>query len=174
VAYTYDALGQRIAKQVSGVVTRFVWRGGHVVYETDGAGTITDHTDGDRRYYVVQDALRSVRGLVRREANGSLTWVAAYRYSAYGQVLSAEGEYPFPLRFRWGGAMLDAEAGLYFLRTRHYDPRFGRFLQEDAIGFSGGGNLYAYAAGRPTDRLLRPWRGQNRVCPWPPTFSNGS
>jgi len=82
VVYAYDGLGQRIARRLGGSVTRFIWRGGHVLFETDSAGAIlrsytwgigdddlvaiTNHQDGNKRYYVVQDLLRSVRGLVER------------------------------------------------------------------------------------------------------------
>jgi RHS repeat-associated protein len=34
--------------------------------------------------------------------------------------------------------MFDEETGFYFLRTRSYDARFGRFIQADDIGFTGG------------------------------------
>ena len=40
-AYTYDVLGTRIAKKVDTTITRFVWRSGHVIYETTGDGTRT-------------------------------------------------------------------------------------------------------------------------------------
>jgi RHS repeat-associated protein len=142
-------------------------RGGHIIYETGitptllrsytwGSGTddlvaIFDHQAG-QRYYVVQDELRSYRGLVRRDAAGG-TWLMAYRYSAYGEGLTGEGPGPgFTIRFWWAGAQMDLETGLYFLRTRYYDPTFGRFTQEDAAGYGGGGNLYAYAGGNPTER----------------------
>jgi RHS repeat-associated protein len=142
-------------------VTRFVWRSGHVLYETSPGGTITvsyqwgmgtddlvavhDHATG-AHYYVVQDKLRSVRGLVHRDG----TWVASWRYRAYGVVLDSAGSAPAGLtRFRWAGAQWDAETGFYFLRTRYYDPPVGRFVQEDKLGRAGGANLYAYAGGRP-------------------------
>ncbi len=169
--YAYDALGQRIAKKVNGVVTRFVWRGGHVVFETDNGGTITrsytwgtgtddliaihEHAAGTH-LYVVQDRLRSVRGLVQRTTTRGV-WVAAWRYHIYGDSLGGEGGVGFPVRFRWAGAQYDAETGLYYLRNRYYSPAFGRFLSEDPIEFAGGGNLYAYGAdptsGRDPDGL---------------------
>jgi len=150
-----------------------VWRGGHVLFETTEAGTITrsytwgigaddlvaitNHQDANKRYYVVQDLLRSVRGLVERTATGGV-WRAAWRYTPYGEMLTTDGSVNFPVRFRWAGAMYDEETGLYFLRTRSYDPRFGRFIQEDVAGFAGGGNLYAYASdptsGRDPDGMM--------------------
>jgi RHS repeat-associated protein len=42
-----------------------------------------------------------------------------------------------------------AETGLYFYRARHYSPQWGRFLQPDPIGYSGGINLYAYVGNDP-------------------------
>jgi len=171
MTYAYDALGQRIARRFNGVTTRFVWRGGHVLYETTEAGAITrSYTWGigdddliaihdsttSRHYYVVQDLLRSVRGLVER-TGGTGAWRVAWRYTPYGESFTTDGSVNFPVRFRWAGAMYDEETGLYFLRTRSYDPRLGRFLQEDVAGFAGGGNLYAYAddptSGRGTWRM---------------------
>lgn len=135
-----------------------------MLYETTGTGTITrsytwgigdddliaitNHQDGNKRYYVVQDLLRSVRGLVERTGTNG-TWRVAWRYTPYGESFTTDGSVNFTVRFRWAGAMLDEETGLYFLRTRSYDPRFGRFIQADVAGFAGGGNLYAYAGGDP-------------------------
>ncbi|MDF9618450.1 RHS repeat-associated core domain-containing protein, partial [Pseudomonas entomophila] len=36
------------------------------------------------------------------------------------------------------------ETGLHYNRYRYYDPRAGRFLSQDLIGYQGGLNLYAY------------------------------
>ena len=85
-----------------------------MLYETSGAGTITrsytwglgaddlvaitDHGPA-RRYYVVQDELRSVRALIERTGSSG-TWRAAWRYTPYGEELLAEGGLEFPLRFR--------------------------------------------------------------------------
>ena len=44
----------------------------------------------------------------------------------------------------------DEETGLYFYRARYYDPKLGRFLNVDPIGFDGGDtNLYAYVGNNP-------------------------
>ncbi|MEK6776078.1 MAG: RHS repeat-associated core domain-containing protein, partial [bacterium] len=44
----------------------------------------------------------------------------------------------------------DKESGLYFYRARYLDPRIGRFLTEDPIGFEGGDvNLYNYVWANP-------------------------
>jgi type VI secretion system secreted protein VgrG len=71
----------------------------------------------------------------------------SWRYRIYGEVLSQAGSDSLGLRFRWAGAQWDEETGLYYLRSRYYDPALGRFIQEDPIGRAGGLNLYAYADG---------------------------
>ena len=50
---------------------------------------------------------------------------------------------------------------LYFYRARYYDPKAGRFLSKDLIGFTSGDvNLYRYVGNNPTD-LSDPWG----LCP---------
>ena len=169
--YGYDVLGRRIAKRVysaatGGTVayTRFVYHGAHVAFETDSAGTTglrytwglaTDDVLAIRdaagnHYYVVQDLLSSVRGLVKRDG----TWVRSLQYGAYGAVLrdTASASAPtWELRYRWTGREYDAETGWYFFRSRSYDPAARRFVQEDAIGYAGSANVYAYGDGAPLD-----------------------
>jgi RHS repeat-associated protein len=166
--YSYDAVGRRIVKRVfpgyagAGYI-RMIYRGGAVVAETDSVGTTltlgytwglgTDNLVAVRRYsdsqtwYVIQDQLHQVRGLTKRDG----TWVASWRYGAYGTVIDSAGAAPFTLRYRWTGRELDAETGLYFFRARYYDPVVSRFTQEDPIGFAGGLNLYGYGDGNPTN-----------------------
>ncbi|MBR2968458.1 MAG: hypothetical protein IKC36_01295 [Clostridia bacterium] len=37
--------------------------------------------------------------------------------------------------FRYRGYYYDAETGLYFLKTRYYDPELGRFITIDDISY---------------------------------------
>ncbi len=169
--YGYDVLGRRIAKRVyasltGGTVafTRFVYHGAHVAFETDSAGSIglrytyglaTDDVLAIRdaagnHYYVVQDQLHSVRGLVKRDG----TWVRSLRYGPYGAVIDSAGPpvSGWELRYRWTGREYDAETGWYYFRARYYDPAVRRFAQEDPIGYGGGSNVYAYGAGGPLEK----------------------
>jgi RHS repeat-associated protein len=46
----------------------------------------------------------------------------------------------------------DAESGLMFYRARYYDPKLGRFISQDPIGFDGGDlNLYRYVFNDPAN-----------------------
>ena len=56
--------------------------------------------------------------------------------------------------FRYRGYYYDVETGLYFLKTRYYDPETGRFINADSIAFLSaafinGTNLYAYCCNNP-------------------------
>ena len=54
----------------------------------------------------------------------------------------------------WFGTLLEEKrdgSGLLYMRNRYYDPKQGRFTQEDPIGLAGGLNLYGYANGDPVN-----------------------
>ncbi len=166
--YGYDVLGRRVARRVYLAAlpgsevreTRYLYQGGHVGAETDAAGNIkwkyfwgpgTDNLIGlqdstGTQYYVVQDQLGSVRGLVRRDG----TWIMHQRFTPYGTLLardSAGSSMPKGLHVGWTGREYDAETGFTFHRARYYSPDQRRWTQEDPIGYAGGGNLYAYVGG---------------------------
>ena len=56
--------------------------------------------------------------------------------------------------FRYRGYYYDVETGLYFLKTRYYDPEIGRFITIDDLQYLdpetiNGLNLYAYCGNNP-------------------------
>ena len=56
--------------------------------------------------------------------------------------------------FRYRGYYYDVETGLYYLKTRYYDPEVGRFITIDDISYLApdtinGLNLYAYCGNNP-------------------------
>ncbi len=162
--YGYDVAGRRIVKRVYSTATggtlgylRMVYAGNQVAFETDsnntslatiytwgpGVDNLVAVQVGATQYTVVTDALGSVRALVRRSDGAGM---GRLRYDPYGQLIDSAGPQPV-LRYRWTGREWDAETGFYFHRSRYYDPGVGRFVQEDQIGYAGGGNLYAYVNG---------------------------
>ncbi len=58
------------------------------------------------------------------------------------------------LRYVWHGSLLEGKRDVSaydYRRNRFYDPRTGRFTQEDPIGLAGGLNLYGFANGDPVN-----------------------
>jgi RHS repeat-associated protein len=67
--------------------------------------------------------------------------------SAYGEAIPYGDGPP-----SWFGSMLTGmqdASGYLYRRNRYYDPKTGRFTQEDPIGLAGGMNAYGYAEGDP-------------------------
>jgi RHS repeat-associated protein len=76
--------------------------------------------------------------------------VKNYQYRSFGEIYSETGSLVQPFTFT--GREYDPESGLYYYRARYYDPRAGRFISKDPIGFAGGDvNLYRYvdSVGKP-------------------------
>jgi RHS repeat-associated protein len=71
------------------------------------------------------------------------TEIARYVSDDFGNPQGVVGSSPNP--FRFAGAFLDSETGLYQMRGRYYDPAFGRFLSRDINP----GNSYSYCRNNP-------------------------
>ena len=156
--YGYDGWGQRVRKSVNSVITRYLLHNANVVMEIDAYNGIlaeytyypgADRPHGMRRggvqYYYAQDAEGNVRGLI----NTAGAVVASYDYSPQGELVGSTGSVTNPYRYK--GREWDAEAGLYFMRARYYDPKVARFVSEDPIGVAGGLSLYAFGGGDPVN-----------------------
>jgi len=89
------------------------------------------------------DALGSIVALAN--AAGT-TLPTTYAYSPFGATQQSGTTSPNPFQFT--GRENDP-TGLYYLRARYYNPTWSRFISEDPIGLSGGGNLYAYVGNNP-------------------------
>jgi RHS repeat-associated protein len=164
VTYGYDAAGRQVSQTVGGSTTNSLWDEqsayGDVVLETagssgavqasytlDGQGTLLAQTRGSTTSYVLPDGQGSVRAL----ANSAGTLTDTYRYDAYGNLVSSQGTTTNP--YRYDGQRLDAQTGLYQLRTRSYDPTTGRFVSRDTAGVNLSSpvelNRYSYAGDNP-------------------------
>ncbi|UPF03554.1 RHS domain-containing protein [Pseudomonas mosselii] len=97
--------------------------------------------------------------------HGEVAWTAQYK--AWGEVKEDRSEWAKqnglnnPIRFQ--GQYHDHETGLHYNRYRYYDPRAGRFINQDPISYTGGLNLFAYAP-NPVEWVdpLGLWKGQPR------------
>ncbi|WP_266169719.1 RHS repeat-associated core domain-containing protein [Dyella subtropica] len=161
-SYSYNALGQRIAKSVTfpqavsqrfaydessqligeyGSASRdYIWLDNVPVAVVDTTGTTSTVS------YVHADGLNTPRAIT--DATGAVIWQWAYQGNPFGeqQPTSSNG-YTFNLRFP--GQYYDLESGQYYNQQRDYDPFTGRYRQSDPIGQRGGRNTYAYVDSDP-------------------------
>ena len=148
----YDAEGLRYAVTENGKTTNFVYRNGMPVSELDAdknpvrgyvlGNEYISQVNGTTFGYYLNDGQGSVRYLTG--SDGSIR--NHYRYSAFGETITAEET--VPNRLRYNGQMADGLTGLYYLRARYYNASLGRFTQEDVI-YNDGLNLYAYCNSNP-------------------------
>jgi RHS repeat-associated protein len=159
IEYRYDELGRRVSRSVGGTLDSiYVYRGGQIIAETNGAGQVT------RRYVyglrghvpvameeggVVYRLLTDVRGSVRAVAHASNgTIVQRLTYGPFGETI--EDTRPGRQPFAYAGGLYDHETGLTRFGARDYDPKIGRWLAKDPIGFAGGdASLYSYVGQDP-------------------------
>lgn len=97
--------------------------------------------------YYHADGLGSVTSL----SNAAGALAQSYTYDSFGKQTASSGSLTNP--FRYTARESDAETGLYYHRARYYDSTAGRFINEDPIGFLGGGNFYAYVSNDPANHL---------------------
>lgn len=160
-SYRYDGLGRRIEKNVGGRVTRYVNDGLDIVLELDGSNAlVARYRHGERldqplsmtrqgeTYFFHADHIGSVRIL----SNGAGAAASRYEYDSHGNLVTAAVGIENPLAY--AGRPLDPETGFLYYRARYYDPRTGRFVSPDPIGFRGGdANLYRYVGNNPVNRV---------------------
>ena len=159
-SYQYDALGNRVQKNINGTVTNYAYSGGQILAEYDGSWTLHARyvyapgidrplamwRDG-KWYFFVRDRLGSVRELLDQTGNT----VESYDYDAYGAVVGgATGKSVSSLHpFGFASSQYDAESGLCYMRACYYDPAAGRFIERDPWASAGATHPYQYADGDP-------------------------
>ena len=155
-SYRYDGLGRRIEKVGNGITRRYVYDGEDILLEYDGSNVLQARytrgpgidepiamSRGGVNYFYHQDGLGTITDLT----DSSGTTAQSYAYDAYGNIIQQTGTVDNP--YTYTGREFDAETGLYYYRARYYDPRIGRFINEDTARFAGGSNLYAYVRNNP-------------------------
>jgi RHS repeat-associated protein len=65
-----------------------------------------------------------------------------YTYDSFGNTTNSTGS--VTNYFRYTAREFDSETGIYYYRSRYYDPSAGRFISEDPTRFDAGVNFYAY------------------------------
>ncbi|ERN39820.1 RHS repeat-associated core domain protein [Rubidibacter lacunae KORDI 51-2] len=170
VEYRYDVLDRRVAKVIdldgdgpaAATSQYFVYDGEHIALVFDESGTLVQRylhgpfidqvlaeetADGVR--WTLTDHLGSIAYILNE--NGEI--LNHLIYDSFGNVVH-ETDSSVDFRFGFTGRERDEETGLHYYRARYYDPRTGRFLSEDPLGFGAGDvNLYRYVGNSPLNAI---------------------
>jgi len=139
--FVYNADGLRVQKTVNGVATKYTLHGKNVVHMTSGADELHFFYDAQNRPAVVvyngtaYAYVKSLQGDIVAILDENGNTVVSYGYDAWGAPLWCTGELTETLGkvqpFRYRGYVFDEETGLYYLRSRYYNPGWGRFVNAD-------------------------------------------
>ena len=161
--FVYNADGLRVQKTVNGVETKYTLHGKNVVHMISGADELHIFYDAQNRPAVVvyngtaYAYVKSLQGDIVAILDENGNTVVSYGYDAWGAPLWCTGELAETLGkvqpFRYRGYVFDEETGLYYLQSRYYNPRWGRFVNADALITDNTGllcqNLFAYCCNEP-------------------------
>ncbi len=172
IGFTYDVDGLRTSKTVHNVDLehKYYYVGNRLQYETIGDSSALwyfydadgnpsgirykDHNGTVNDYYFVCNW----RGDVIQIYNAAGELVSTYDYDAWGRVSENSTDKDTqniadinPIRYR--GYYYDSETGLYYLKSRYYDPTVKRFLNVDGLVSTSvedaAKNMFAYCTNNP-------------------------
>ena len=135
VDFGYDGSEMALEGLSAGRTRRYVYGPG---VDEPLVGYLVTSTGTSRLWYQGDE-----RGSIARLSNDAGTPGGIGKFDEYGQGGTS--------RFRYTGQYWLGEANLLYYRARIYDPRLGRFLQPDPIGYGAGTNMYAYVRGDPVN-----------------------
>jgi RHS repeat-associated protein len=144
VTIQYDADGNRVAKTVSGVTTRYLVDDlnptgyAQVVEEVTGTTASRTYTYGFQRISQNQQIANAWTpsfygydggGTVRLLTDSAGTVTDTYDYDAWGNTVNTTGSTPNVYLYR--SEQFDSDLLLHYLRARYFNPLTGRFLTRD-------------------------------------------
>ncbi len=164
VRFVYNEDGLRVQKvAVTTGTTNYTLHGKNIVHMSDGSNDLHFFYDAQNKpavvvfngtaYAYLYNLQGDVIGLV--DSNGAK--MVSYSYDAWGKMISKTGSLASTLGtiqpFRYRGYVFDEETGLYYLRSRYFNPNLCRFVNADShLGFRGeifAHNVYTYCVNSP-------------------------
>jgi RHS repeat-associated protein len=171
VTLLYDGDGNRVAKTVGSVTTRYLIDDlnptglPQVVEETVNGAVTRQYTYGLQ--LISENQLVSNTwtasfyetdgtGSVRQLTNSLGQVTDTYEYDAFGNTISKTtlptGATPTPNNYLYRGEQFDPDLSLYYLRARYYNATTGRFLSSDPLA-GDGERRYEYADADPVNGM---------------------
>jgi RHS repeat-associated protein len=177
IQFAYDASGLRTHKIAGDNVSEYIYNEGRLeaefrnidddektLYFNYGINGVSGFTlkdgDGEASEYYYR---KNVQGDVTHIFDENLNLVAKYEYDAWGNhtvTNYTDGNIGDLNPIRNRSYYYDTESGLFYLKSRYYDPDTGRFINADdpsvldlTSGDINGFNLYAYCGSNPIVRI---------------------
>ena len=148
----YDSAIGTVRQQM----TEYTLHGKNIVHWSSGTNTMHFFYDARNKPAVVTfngtayAYLYNLQGDVIALLDSNGKKVVEYKYDAWGRILSKTGTMASTLGtlnpFRYRGYVYDEETGLYYLRSRYYNPEWARFLNADCVYHN---NLFSYCTNAP-------------------------
>ncbi len=166
VDYQYDGLGRRITKTTylpQLKTTQFIYRdmGFQVIAELSSNGSIEKafvwgadlsgkmgHLGGIGGLIELNDLLNGKDYLYLYDANGNVKMLmdknsdeisATYQYTGFGDILNMDGSIDDKINpYRFSTKYFDSDIQMYYYGYRYYNPKAGRWLNQDPIEEMGG------------------------------------
>ena len=127
--YYYDDNNNLIAMMQGGVVAYFYY---------DSNNSVTAMSINDSMYYYV----KNLQGDITKIVNHQGKVMVEYTYDAWGNILKEKSNVNPSYAtvkefnpFRYRGYVYDTDTGLYYLQSRYYDPKTGRFINADDTAY---------------------------------------
>ena len=160
ISYAYNEDGIRTSKTSNGVTTTYYLDGTRLLEQTDGTNTLHFNYDRDgevvgfTHYYLSTgyDDPIMVEYIYVKNAQGDIVGITdpsgkmkvSYTYYPWGKLTNVESDFDQyevdisilnPLRYR--GYYYDSDIQMYYLQSRYYDARTGRFINSDNVYYIG-------------------------------------
>ena len=173
ITYDYNEDGLRTKKtrmyyddatgDIGYKATSYTLHGKNIVHMTENGNELHFFYDVQNKPAVVvfngtaYAYLYNLQGDVIGLVDNNSTKMVSYSYDAWGKMLSKTGTLASTLGtiqpFRYRGYVFDEETGLYYLRSRYFNPNLCRFVNADShLGFRGeifAHNVYTYCVNSP-------------------------
>lgn len=145
--YTYNASGIRTSKTVNGIKHTYTLDGTKILRETWGDNTLIPMYDNEdsvcgiifnnHPFYFHRNLQGDIIAILDKDAET----VAAYSYDAWGACTIIADSSNCAIAslnpFRYRGYYFDSEIEMYYLQSRYYDPKVGRFVNADETMYLG-------------------------------------
>lgn len=165
ISYEYNDDGIRLSKTVNGIQTKYYLEGINVVLEETPNYMIQYIRGADDKliafkyngtmYYYIRNLQDDIVAIVDYNYN----IVAEYRYNSWGEIIEMLDSNGNPISktqdhianinpYRYRSYYYDQETEMYYLNSRYYNPKWGRFVSSDNYITNDyrvlGSNMYIY------------------------------